>query len=244
MIGPFCNYIGVRAQERTYLPKCDEVWVPTQEEIKEMAGFISKEKLLLFPNLIDALSYPDFSGKDVEQGSLLFVGNYDYTPNTNGAKILLTDIFPTIKDRYPSAKLYLVSKGLPPNLEKIAKKIPGVETPGFVPDINQYFKIASIFVSPVREGAGMLFKVLEALSLGKTVIGFKQSFRGIPDANGKAFVSVNSKKEFVDSTLELLRSDEKRISLGQNSRPFALEKLSWERGKAILKNSIISNDFN
>jgi polysaccharide biosynthesis protein PslH len=59
------------------------------------------------------ISYPDFSGKDVEQGSLLFVGNYDYIPNANAAKVLLRNNFPPIKKYYPSAKLYLIGKGLP-----------------------------------------------------------------------------------------------------------------------------------
>jgi hypothetical protein len=229
-VGPICNYFGVRTQERTYLDKCDEIWVPTEEERQKMASFISKDKLLLFPNLIDVASNPDFSG--------------DYTPNANAAKVLLKQIFPTIKQHYHEAKLYLVGKGLSPDLKKLSKEISGVETPGFVPDVNKYFKMASIFVSPVREGAGMLFKVIEALSLGKAVVGFTESFRGIPDGNTKAFASANSDREFVSKVLEMLSIDSKRISLGRNARAFAEKELSWERGKAILSNCAILKHLN
>lgn len=240
-IGPACNYFGVRAQERTYLPICDEVWVPTRKEFEEMETFIPEKKLLLFPNLIDVLSYPDFSREDVERDSLLFVGNYDYIPNANAAKLILTNIFPAVKRQCPFAKLYLIGKGLPANLQELSKQIPGVEAPGFVPDVKQYFKNAAIFICPVTEGGGMLFKVLEAISFGKAVVGVKESFRGISNGNNKAFISVKSIQEFVNKVCEILKSDEKRTFLSHSARDFALQELSWEKGKSILRSSSILN---
>ena len=187
------------------------------------------------------ISYPDFLREDVERDSLLFVENYDYIPNANAAKVLLRDIFPPVKKYYPSAKLYLIGKGLPLALQKLANKIPGVEAPGFVPDVKQYFKNAAIFICPVTEGGGMLFKVLEAISFGKAIVGVKESFRGISNGNNKAFISVKSIQEFVNKVCEILKSDEKRTFLSHSARDFALQELSWEKGKSILRSSSILN---
>jgi glycosyltransferase involved in cell wall biosynthesis len=239
-IGPLCNYIGIRRQERTFLPLCDELWIPTKSEFEEMTKVVLKGKMVIFPNLIDVKSYPDFSEKDVEKFSILFVANFDYLPNANAANNLLKNIFPGVKRRFPSAKLYLIGKGLPVPLQELALKTGGIEVPGFVKDLKEYFEKAAVFVSPVNEGAGMLFKVLEALSYGKPVVGFKKSFRGITDANGQGFFAVDSVEEFINKIVALMVSDEKRNLLAHNARKIAEQELSFEKGRSILERSIVN----
>lgn len=236
-IGPICNYAGVLRQERTYLLQCDEVWVPTEEEAREVARVIPEDRLLVFPNLLDVKSHPDYSREAVEEGSLMFIGNYGYKPNANAAKLLLTKIFPAVKTHCQTASLYLIGRGLPGELAKLAKRMAGVEVMGFVPDVKPYYKKAAVVVCPVTEGGGMLFKVLEAISMGKIVVGFVESFRGIPQDGDGPFFPVHSWHEMVQKVLEILRSNEQRVFLGRKNKEFAEKELSWEKGKRLLMHS-------
>jgi glycosyltransferase involved in cell wall biosynthesis len=242
-IGPACNYLGVRTQERAFMPHADEVWVATREEIEEMSCFIPEGKLLLVPNLVDVLNYPDFSGEKIEPHSLLFIGNYNYAPNANAAKTLLVEIFNHVKQRFPNARLYLVGKGLPEPLNDLAGATPGIIAPGFVKDPMEYFKKASLFICPVKEGAGALYKVLEAMATGKPVVGLKKSYRSIADADGVAYFSTNSVTECIERVYDLLRSAEKRITMARSAGSFAEHHFLFERGhemlSRLLKKSLI-----
>ena len=56
---------------------------------------------------------------------------------------------------------------------------------GRVPDIRPYFEHALIFVSPLRLGAGIKNKVLEALAMGAAVVATPLSCDGIPVVPGE-----------------------------------------------------------
>lgn len=240
-IGPWLNYLGVKKQEMKYLQLCDEIWVPTQKEIDLMSSFIRKDKLKLFPNLIDVESYPDYSDEETEPGSLLFVGNYDYTPNLNAANLLIEKIFPAVKKEISYAKLYLVGKGLPKDLLNRISKDPSIIAPGFVENVLPYFKKASIFVCPVYEGAGMLLKVVEALAMGKIVIGFKESFRGINcSIEHQNYLTANNLVQFVFSIIEILIDKNKRMNYQSRARQFAIKELSIKSLFFIFNKSIVT----
>lgn len=238
-IGPFSNYIGVRRQERTCLPLCDEVWVPTEDEVGELAGIISPERLLKLPNLLDVESYPDYSEESGEEAVLLFVANYGYAPNANAARLLLTSIFPEVRKVVPSAKLILVGGGLPGDLLDMARAASGVEVAGFVGNLRPYYKRAEVVLLPVLEGAGMLFKALEALAFGKAVVGFHKSFRGLGGDGSRPYISVGSCEEMAPEIIRLLKDKNSRVSLSKRARVFVREEFSWEQGETVLEQSLL-----
>jgi glycosyltransferase involved in cell wall biosynthesis len=88
----------------------------------------------------------------------------------------------------------------------------------------------------------MLFKALEALAMGKPTVGYRESFRGIPDGDPRAFISVDSDDEMVESILSLLDNASARQSLAARARAHAEANLSWEYGATLLANSAVLRD--
>lgn len=239
--GPLCNYFGVRRQERKFLPICDEVWVPTENEARMLAGTVARERLLLMPNLLDVAAYPDCSLEEGDGSSLLFVANYEYPPNANAARLLLTEIFPAVKARVATARLVMVGRGLSSDLIRLAESTPGIELAGFVDDLSSCYRRTAVVLLPVREGAGMLFKTLEALSFGKAAVGFAQSFRGLGGNGNRPFIPVRSTAEFIERTVALLEDEAARRTLAQGTRDYARSEISWERGLQILQGSLLKS---
>ncbi len=237
--GAICNYLAVRRQERTFLPLCDEVWMPTTEEAEEIAGMVPPERLLVLPNLLNVGAHPDYSEMSTDEASLLFVGNFEHPPNANAARLLLAKVFPALMDQYAGLRLYLIGRGLPKDLERRSSRLAGVRVTGFVNDLTEYYRRSTVVLLPVREGAGMIFKALEALSLGKATVGFRKSFRGLGDTGDTAYVAVGSCRQMVHEVSQLLRDANRRVALGKKARAFAERELSWERGAEILKNSLV-----
>lgn len=190
--GPLCNYIGVRRQERTFLPTCDEVWVPTESEADALKEMALLEKKLVMPNVLDSDAYPDYSAERDDGATMLFVANYGYAPNANAARLLLTEIFPAVRARTPSARLVMVGRGLPAELARVAEGTAAIELPGFVDDLRPYYRRAALVLLPVLQGAGMMIKTLEALMYGKAAVGFQQSFRGLASEKDPPFTTVDA----------------------------------------------------
>src|SRR6266849_4722699 len=104
--GPICNYVAVRRQEHRFFPRCDEIWIPTISEAKEVSRFASHVERLILPNLVDVSRLPDLSARPcVSPNCLLFVANFAYLPNANGAKRLLEKIIPKLRQRKPDVEL-------------------------------------------------------------------------------------------------------------------------------------------
>ena len=135
--------------------------------------------------------------RDEEQridDTLLFVANFAYAPNANAARRLVEHVLPLVRAARPGVRLCLAGGGMPPALRAIATAIPGIETPGFVDDLHAWYRRAAVVLLPVREGAGMLFKTIEALALGKATLGFPEAYRGIDADPESAFLTAPSVK--------------------------------------------------
>jgi glycosyltransferase involved in cell wall biosynthesis len=238
-LGPLCNWAGVWREERRALALCDEVWAPTPDEAAEIAALARPPRLLTLPNLIDVDAYPDLTTEPGEPDTLLFVANFAYAPNHDAAEALLTRILPAIRARRPAARLLLVGRGLDAALAALAARLPGVETPGFVGDVRPWYRRASLVLLPVRDGAGTLFKALEALACGRATVGAPEAFRGLPATDPAPFVAAATWQDLAARTVELCGAGERRRDLAARARRFARERLSWSVGLRCLETSLV-----
>lgn len=238
-LGPVCNLVGVRRHERRHLGACDEVWVPTPDEQAEVAAFGAHPRVLSMPNLLDVRAHPNLAGAPGADDTLLLVANFDYAPNHNAARVLLERLLPAIRRRRPAARLLLVGRGLDPRLMALAQRIPGVEAPGFVADLEVWYRRAGVVLLPVREGAGMLFKTIEALAYGKAILGVPEAFRGLAVAAPAPVVVASSWARLAAEAANLMGDTEARRRLGARARRFAETHLSWETGMRCLERSLL-----
>jgi glycosyltransferase involved in cell wall biosynthesis len=216
------------------------VWAPTRGELDEIAALGGPARLVSMPNLVDVAAYPDLAATAPEDDTLLFVANFAYAPNANAARRLLGRILPAVRQARPSARLLLVGGGMDPTLRALAARTPAVEAPGFVDDLTPWYRRAAVVLLPVREGAGMLFKAIEALAFGKPVAGFPESFRGIEADGVSAFLTAGSARDLAASAGRLLADAGARRMLGQEARALAKARLSWDRGLECLERSLLA----
>lgn len=159
-----------------------------------------------------------------EAQTLLFVGNYDYKPNEDAALLLLREIFPKVRERNPQASLWLVGNG--PSAAMHAAATSGVEITGRVASIQPYYERATLFVCPLRYGAGMKNKVLEALAYGTPLIATPLSVDGIAvqDEQEARIVPVAA---FAATITALLANPPRRDTLAQAGQRVVQQHYSW-----------------
>lgn len=173
------------------------------------------------------------SGAAQEPNTMVFEGNIDFRPNTDGVLFFAKNVLPLIRQRIPDAKFYVVGKN--PTPEVVALRSESIVVTGFVDDIRPYVERCSVFVCPLRSGAGIKNKILQAWSLGKAVVATPNSVGGLKYSDGQNIVLCEDAEAFADAVIELLRDPRRAAELGARARQTILSNYSWRQKAAQLE---------
>src|SRR6185295_14351393 len=121
-------------------------------------------------------------GLPLEPGTVVFEGRMDFGPNVDGAVAFCRNILPRICAAIPDIRVKLVGMSPAPQVRELASAT--VEVTGFVEDVRPYLERASVFICPLRKGAGIKNKILQAWSMGKAVIATPESVGGLDVREG------------------------------------------------------------
>ena len=101
---------------------------------------------------------------DIKQRkNIMFVGGFAHGPNVDAVKWFAAEIFPSILEKYPNLVFYIV--GSSPTEEILALASDNIVVKGFVSDeeLECLYRECRMAIVPLRYGAGMKGKVIEAL---------------------------------------------------------------------------------
>ncbi|MCC7207606.1 MAG: glycosyltransferase, partial [Anaerolineae bacterium] len=141
---------------------------------------------------------------------------------------LACEILPLVRARQPRARLQLVGNAPPPELRALDGG-PGaaIHVTGRVPDVRPYLESASVFVCPLRTGAGIKNKVLEAMAMGLPLVATPLSLDGIPAAAGEHALIAGTGDALAEAAARLLQDSALREHMGANNRRLIESKFTW-----------------
>jgi len=151
-------------QERTVWRAADLVLYPSAEEAAEVHELEpGVEARAMVPYAFDG--FRDAEDVDGREG-VLFVAGFAHPPNVDAATWLVAEVMPKVWQRQPRARLALVGS----NPTEAVRALAGerVEVTGYVDDaeLARRYARARVAVVPLRYGAGIKGKVVEALQQG------------------------------------------------------------------------------
>lgn len=127
--------------------------------------------------IIDDVEESDRSKPDNKD--LVFVGSFAHQPNVDGLKWFLKEVFPEVRRAEPHVRFHVVGKSPPAEITALAGE--GVQFHGFVTDeeLERLLDQAYLMVAPLRFGAGVKGKVLDALRKGIPLVSTSCGLEGI-----------------------------------------------------------------
>lgn len=210
--------------ERWMFTPYDAVTVLTEADRAMLLHVQPRLKVRVIPNGIDLAHY-SLTQTEREPATLLFIGNYEYAPNVDAALWLIEAIFPRIQRQQPNAKLWLVGNAPPAELLACANE--SINVTGRVPDVRDYYQRATVFICPLRVGAGIKNKVLEAMASKLPVVATRLSVDGIDAQHGETFFIADSAEGIAQHALDLLQDESLRQQVAENARALIVERYSW-----------------
>lgn len=141
-----------------------------------------------------------------ERRHLLFIGNLAHRPNGDAVHYFMREIFPSVRERLPGVRVYVVGDNVPPEVAAYAGA--DAEVTGYVPDAAPFFEGARVFVAPLRFGAGVKGKVGEALSYGLPVVTTSVGAEGFGLRDGEEALIADDPREFAAAVVRLYSDGE------------------------------------
>jgi glycosyltransferase involved in cell wall biosynthesis len=163
---------------------------------------------------------------------LLFTGNFEYAPNVDAAIFLAREVFPRVRALVPEARLLLVGNAPPDVVRALGDK--RVLVTGRVPNLKPSLASAAVYVCPLRFGAGIKNKVLEALAIGCPVVATPLSLDGIAARDEHEVLLADADGDaFAQAVVRLVRDQPLAAQLGANGRRLVEGQYGWDRVSAM-----------
>jgi glycosyltransferase involved in cell wall biosynthesis len=182
---------------------------------------------------------------EVSDKTCYFVGQLDYAPNRDSVQFFLKNFWVQIKKEVPDARFIVIGKANKESYESY-KSLPGVSFLGFVPDVYEAVKNCACLVAPIRFGAGMPSKIIEAMAYGIPVVTTPVGVRGIAGTENKlnaVVINEHNHKEWIESVVSLLNGGEVFSQIGEHAQKLIQEKYTrskvQEQWREIFRNIII-----
>jgi len=189
LLRKFKNFSIVSEDDRRYL-------------VANVNGFSGQIRFEVIPHGVDSgiLSYSPSFGKKIA-----FMGNLGYPPNQDAVDYFCERIWPSLKSRVRDVRFVVIGKGG----NGLEKKYPDVLFTGFQDDPYGLIAECSAFVAPVRFGAGVQTKSLEAMAVGVPVVTTPVGVQGILGAQDgeNIFVIEEGRIDEWTSLLTMLLND-------------------------------------
>lgn len=209
------EYLKIRRYEPMISGYFDRTVLCSQVDVDYLEQQAGRKlpNLRVIPNVVDTEFYrSDTPPQNASGPTLLFSGLMDKHVNVDAALHLAENIFPIVQKQHPDARLYIVGPR-PVREVRALGALPGIHVTGYVEDLRDYIKKATVVLCPVRVGAGTRNKILQAMSMQRPVVSTPIGAEGLEYEPGLDLLIASDAATFAQQTLRLLEDSELRASL-------------------------------
>jgi glycosyltransferase involved in cell wall biosynthesis len=192
-------------RERRIYDEADQVWVVSEGDAEQLPHL--GDKLVIVPNILEAAPGGDYDERD----GVVFVGSYHHEPNIDGLRWYRDSILPRVSD-LPHT---FIGNGAPPDIAELRGFVGGVD------DSAAFVRRARVSIAPLRYGAGLKGKVLEAMACGTPVVTTEIGDEGYAAGAAGAAVVTSDPAEFAAAVRELATDRDRWVSMSARGQACA-----------------------
>jgi glycosyltransferase involved in cell wall biosynthesis len=185
----------------------DTIYYPSDQE----TAYVKARSPNYQARTIPLLGFRDFASPEDAKLStrrdILFVAGFAHEPNEDAALWFVKMILPIILKRKPTARIWLVGSHPTRKIRDLASD-PSIAVTGFVTDeqLAAHYTNARVAVAPLRYGAGMKGKVIEAMRFGVPIVTTPFGVQGMTELATKLPIHLDP-VAFAEAVLTLLIDD-------------------------------------
>ena len=128
----------------------------------------------------------------------------NYSPNDQGVRWFINEVWPIVKSRRPNATLAVVGADPGRSLQALCARDRTIELTGRVPDVRPWLWESAVAIAPLHVARGVQNKALEAIACGLPIVITSAVAAGLPKGLESSFTIADTAPQFARSVIELL----------------------------------------
>ncbi|PMH28607.1 glycosyltransferase [Vibrio lentus] len=159
-------YSDLAKREIAAILRCDLSLIISSYEMKLLQSEFNIDPKLLhhLPFMVDLNTLPASTKSFEERKHFMTIGNFRHAPNWD-AVLQLQKIWPKIRKQLPDTELHIYGSYPPPKATALHNPKTGFHIKGWAKDAQEVMEQARVCVAPLRFGAGIKGKLLDAMKL-------------------------------------------------------------------------------
>ncbi len=190
--------------------RCDLSLIISEVEMGILKNdFKIDESLLLYlPFMLDEISEEAFLElpKFEERKHFVTIGNFLHEPNYNAVLYLKETIWPLIRKELPTVELHIYGAYASEKVNQLHNKTQGFLIKGFADDVHQVMQEAKVCLAPIRFGAGLKGKLVDALRNGTPAVTTTIGAEGMGDVFKTCGIIADTAEVFSRQAIELYKN--------------------------------------
>lgn len=172
-----------------------------------------------------------------DRKDILYVGGFGHPPNLDAVLWFAKEVFPKILEKYPDIRWHIVGNKPTPEIMNLANDNIIIE--GFVSDkkLEKFYNTCRLSVVPLRVGAGVKGKVIEAAYYQLPVVTTDVGAEGISTAEN-ALIVENNAEEMADKICALYENFEALAQYAENERKLIENHYLIKNAMEVLRQDI------
>ena len=215
-----------RRYERLVYPRFERCVVVAKTDRDELRRVVPGARVEVIPNGTDTDYFRPIA-VERKRAALVFHGSLSFPPNVHGAVEFADQIFPLVRREAPGAIFHMVGAAPSPSVRALTSR-PGVALSADLPDLREALSMSHVYVCAIRHGGGVKNKILEALALRLPVVCYPEAIAGIDCTAGTHLLVADSRVQFAQHVVTLLRDPGLCAKLGDAGRRLMEQSYSWD----------------
>jgi len=192
---------------------------------------IDTSLLLHLPFMLKTI---DDSDKDnipsyLQRTNFISIGNFRHAPNWDAVLYLKQSIWPLIHKALPQAKMHIYGSYPPPKANQLHNEKQNFHILGWAKNVEEVMKSSRVCLAPLRFGAGLKGKLLDAMQFGTPSVTTDIGAEGMHNELNWNGTIANTPNDIADAAVELYNDS-------------TLWKTSQDNGYSLI-NSLYDNDI-
>ena len=194
---------AIREVELAMVRASDVTIAVTDDDREEIRAQVPGADVVVIPTIEQPRTrVPGTPGR----AGIVFVGSFSHLPNVDAALFLVESVMPHVWQELPDVRVKIVGEHPPPDVQGLAS--PRVEVAGWVDDLTAVFDTARAAVAPLRYGAGLKMKNVEAMAHGVPTVTTTLGTEGITAGDVPCLLVADEPHDIAEHIVALHRDDD------------------------------------
>jgi len=210
-------YSDIAKREIAAILRSDVSLIISSYEMKLLIETFNVDASLLhhLPFMVDLAKCPEKTKSFIERQHFMTIGNFRHAPNWD-VILYLQQIWPLIRKKLPQAELHIYGSYPPPKATALHNTKTGFLIKGWAEDAFEVMEASRICLAPIRFGAGIKGKLLDAMIMQTPSITTSMGCEGMYKDEPWGGAVADDVEAFVEAAVKLYTDEEAWVEAQKN----------------------------